>query len=193
MNCRQASIQISLHVGDDLPAADVPALEAHLEHCALCEAEYESYASARDALFLLKEEMTEEFHLWDEVEAALEQSQTRARPWYRRPFFAAGLAAALMLAVWPLWKAPKNPQTDLVTHSVLQTSSSPAVATQVQTVGAQTPWAARALTPESELVPTQEVLDFLNRSQGKGLLLQDSNYHQSLIAVPVSNPTRRAY
>ena len=80
MKCREASIRISLHVGEDLPVSEVPALESHLEACTLCEAEYESYASARDALFLLKDEFSGSTSLWEGIVDQLEESSTSVLP-----------------------------------------------------------------------------------------------------------------
>ncbi|MGB0952462.1 MAG: anti-sigma factor family protein, partial [Planctomycetota bacterium] len=116
MNCREASVQISLHVGDDLPAADVPALENHLEQCALCESDYESYASARDALQLVADEYSGTTDLWGEIESQIGADQgagsaasTAKRAWYRHPVFASGMAAALLIAASsPFWSGAKS-------------------------------------------------------------------------------------
>ena len=188
MNCREASIRISLHVGDDLPASEVPALEAHLEHCAICEAEYESYAGARDALFLLKDEVAGSTDLWQGIEAQLDLQPSAdgtggaRRPWYRHPLFVSAMAAALLIGVTsPLWRPMAEhgpPVGDLVEHALL-----PAVGASVL------PVVDFGSSPEVESVPSQETLDFLDRNQGRGLLDLDD----SLFAVPVSNPNRGAY
>lgn len=99
MNCREAAIQISLHVGDDLPPSEVPVLEEHLEACAVCQMEYDSYASARDALLELKEEGSLAVDLWADLEGQLADAKPAPRrSLWRRPWVG-GMAAALALAL----------------------------------------------------------------------------------------------
>lgn len=64
MNCRDTAELIPLHVGDDLPNEEAARLESHLENCALCSAEYASFAGAREALLSLREEMPSRGSLW---------------------------------------------------------------------------------------------------------------------------------
>lgn len=193
MNCREASVQISLHVGDDLPAADVPALESHLEHCALCEADYESYASARDALQLVAEEYSGTTDLWDGIASQLGGSQggshasTTKRAWYRHPVFATGMAAALLIAASsPFWSGAK-PAAEAMTDMV-ESAAMPAANVNVGLgIPDVTPMAGPLAIPATEdgveSVDPSETRDFLEEStQGRGML-----QGEEVIAVPVSN------
>ncbi len=117
MNCREASIQISLHVGDDLPSAEVPVLEGHLESCAVCQVEYESYASARDALQMLKGESMGTTNLWGDLEAQLDTATEEVgggKRWYSRPVWAS-LAAAMVLVVTAQFWMPFGSGSDAFT------------------------------------------------------------------------------
>lgn len=120
MNCREASIQISLHVGDDLPSAEVPTLEEHLESCAVCQVEYESYASARDALQMLKGESMGTTNLWGDLEAQLDAATEETgggKRWYARPAWAA-LAAAMVLAVSAQFWLPMGSASNAISDAV---------------------------------------------------------------------------
>lgn len=207
MNCQEASIQISLHVGDDLPAADVPALESHLERCALCESEYESYASARDALFLIKDEFSGSTDLWAGIDSQLDLEdhgrlqKTAGRVWYRHPMFASAVAAALLIGVTsPLWKSGSlgpSSAAEFAENAALSSSSSFSLGDGLPGVGedADGPVAHEVpeFGPEVESVSPLETLDFMERNQGNGLLLEDGDLNNPLIAVPVSNPNRGSY
>lgn len=207
MNCQEASIQISLHVGDDLPAADVPSLEAHLERCALCESEYESYASARDALFLIKDEFSGSTDLWAGIDAQLGLDnpsgveKTAGRAWYRHPVFSSAVAAALLIGVTsPLWKSGSltpGSAADFAENAALSTSSSFSLGDGLPGVGgdAEGPLAHEVpeFGPEIESVPQGDTFDFMEREHGNGLLLEDGDLNNPLIAVPVSNPNRGSY
>jgi len=196
VKCREASIQISLHVGDDLPASEVPILEAHLETCTMCEAEYESYASARDALFLLKDEYSGSTSLWEGIEEQLEESTipmhtaTGGRAWYRRPMFSTAMAAALLVGVSiPMWMANGGggvSPVDMVEHAALSDVN----------LNLGNPADSIAITDPSdfesaelESVSNQETSDFLERNLGK-VFIQDPD---SPIAVSHSDSNRGSH
>lgn len=196
MKCREASIRISLHVGDDLPASEVPALESHLEACTLCEAEYESYASARDALFLLKDEFSGSTSLWEGIVDQLEESSTSVhaissgRAWYRRPLFSTAIAAALLIGVTvPIWMPsggggvnPVGLAEQAALTEINLKLGDPADSLTVQD-------ATGFGSPKVEAVSNQETLDFLERNRGK-VFLQDSD---SPIAVSHSDANRGSH
>lgn len=198
MNCREASVQISLHVGDDLPAADVPALESHLEQCALCESDYESYASARDALQLVADEYSGTTDLWGEIESQLVGSTGAAaatsskRVWYRHPVFASGMAAALLIAASsPFWSDAKSAGEAAVTE-MAESAGMPGVNVGLGIPDVTPSAGPMAITPTeipSESVDPNETRDFLESMQGRGMV-QDGEDPSSFIAVPVSNPNR---
>lgn len=193
MKCREASIRISLHVGEDLPVSEVPALESHLEACTLCEAEYESYASARDALFLLKDEFSGSTSLWEGIVDQLEESSTSVHAvssggaWSRRPLFSTAIAAALLIGVTvPIWMLSggggMNPvglaeQAALTDINLNLGDSADSIAVQDST---------EFKNPKVEAVSDQETLDFLERIRGK-VFIQDSD---SPIAVSYSDANR---
>lgn len=196
MKCREATIQISLHVGDDLPASEVPALEAHLETCSLCESEYESYASARDALFLLKDEYSGSTSLWEGIEEQIGEgsisvhSTAGGRAWYRHPLFSTAMAAALLVGVTaPMWWSSFGSGVSpagLAEHAGLTevnlNMGSPGDSIAISEPG-------EFESPVVETVSDQETLDFLDRNQGK-VLIQDP---ESPIAVSLTNPNRGSY
>jgi hypothetical protein len=125
VNCREASIQISLHVGDDLPSAEVPTLEEHLEGCAVCQVEYESYASARDALQMLKGESMGTTNLWGDLEAQLDAATAETgggKRWYSRPVWAS-IAAAMVLTVTAQFWMPFGSATDVANTVANSTGS----------------------------------------------------------------------
>jgi len=110
ISCRDAAELIPLHVGDDLPGEEASRIEDHLESCALCSAEYASFASAREALVSLREEMPRSGSLWagiargigsDGAEVVAHAAFVGAGRPRRQPRWAAwtGLAAAAVLAV----------------------------------------------------------------------------------------------
>lgn len=109
MNCRDAQELIPLHVGDDLPAGEAEPLEGHLENCVLCEAEYMSFAQAREALLLLRgEEAPSAAPLWGAVAVGLEDDAImEASPRRRgvlRMIGRGAIAAALLVGVTtPIW------------------------------------------------------------------------------------------
>ncbi|MDP7063272.1 MAG: hypothetical protein QF489_10135 [Planctomycetota bacterium] len=99
-------------------------LEKHLEACAVCQVEYESYASARDALQALKGEPMGTTNLWGDLEAQLDAVTSEPvdrKHWFHRPVWV-GLAAAMALVVTvQLWN-PFRPANDVVreaTNSVV--------------------------------------------------------------------------
>lgn len=216
MNCREATVFISLHVGDDLPEEQVGALESHLESCALCEAEYESYAASRTALLGLREDFlalpgqdgTPGNSLWDDLSAQLEPATQAAASgggrllgWSRHPLFRGGLAAAVLaVASAPLWwnwgSAPQNTTTP-GNHSVrpLMAGVDFGGAGEDRGLSGQPLQQLQddGLTPARESVHPNVVSDFMQRNQGKGLLL-DSQAPVP-IAVPVgnSNPNLGSY
>ncbi|PCJ53868.1 MAG: hypothetical protein COA70_06820 [Planctomycetota bacterium] len=196
MKCREASIQISLHVGDDLPASEVPTLEAHLETCTMCEAEYESYASARDALFLLKDEYSGSTSLWDEIEEQLEDSAipmhaaTGGRAWYRRPMFSTAMAAALLVGISiPVWMSNAgggvNP-VDLAEHAALSDVNLN-LGNPADSIAITNP--SDFESPELEAVSDEETSDFFERYLGK-VFIQDPD---SPIAVSHSDSNRGSH
>lgn len=197
MKCREASIQISLHVGDDLPASEVATLESHLATCSLCEAEYESYASARDALFLLKDEYSGSTSLWEGIHEQLEDSSTpvhaisSGRAWYRRPMFSTAMAAALVIGVTvPMWMSNAGgggvSPVDLAEHAALSDVNlnlgNPADSIAIPNPG-------EFESPEVEAVSDQETLDFLERNKGK-VFIQDPD---SPISVSHSDSNRGSH
>jgi anti-sigma factor RsiW len=110
ISCREAAELIPLHVGDDLPGEEAARIEDHLESCALCSAEYASFASAREALVGLREEMPQPGSLWAGVALGIGAPTDAAVPAAaltgagrprRQPRWAAwtGLAAAAVVAV----------------------------------------------------------------------------------------------
>jgi len=118
MQCRQAAELIPLHVGDDLPSEEARQLEGHLESCALCVAEYESFASARTALLDLREEMPARGSLWTEVArglesqpaaVALQRHRRRSSRWMAWTSIAAAAAFALIVLP-PFWSAGEPAQ-----------------------------------------------------------------------------------
>ncbi|MDA0666263.1 MAG: hypothetical protein O3A95_01625 [Planctomycetota bacterium] len=195
MKCREASIQISLHVGDDLPASEVPELESHLETCPLCEAEYESYASARDALFLLKDEFSGSTSLWEGIEGQLEASGTpvhaisNGRAWYRRPMFSSAMAAALLIGITvPMWMSNADGvnSVDLAEHAAL-TEVNLNLGNPADSIAIQDP--TEFESPVVEMVSDQETLDFLERNLGK-VFIQDAD---SPISVSYSDSNRGSH
>ena len=183
MNCREASIQISLHVGDDLPEVDVPVLEQHLESCAVCQVEYESYASARDALMSLKGDSVALTNLWSELESQLDDAPAalgRGRRWRSRPLWAA-LAAALVLAVSAQFWLPQT--------STLTDSTSPAkTSLQKLNVGLGLPDVSPASLmeegPQSEPASYEDIFEIL-RGPGEQDL-QEEDLDDPMIAAPAS-------
>lgn len=203
MNCREASVQISLHVGDDLPAADVPALEGHLEHCAICEAEYESYASARDALLLVADEYSGTTDLWGEIESQLVGAPAAGpkRAWYRLPLFASGMAAALLIAASsPFWgdlKSSSNPMQEMVESAAVPTMHGEPLNISLGIPDVTPANGSLAIPPlqpgvDNVNVDLQDTRNFLESTQGRGLL-QPGMQPDPHTAVPVSNPNRGAY
>lgn len=162
IQCRQAAELIPLHVGDDLPRPEATLIEEHLEACALCSAEYESFARARSAILELREEMPARGSLWEGVAknlapgAAATQPDPRARfrgRWLAWSSLALAAALALMI-VPPFMTQPAGGAKD----------DTPTVAGPAPLV--------RATTPE-------ELQEFLLRNGG----LQNMSPAQ-----PVSNP-----
>jgi hypothetical protein len=122
MHCRDAEELIALHVGDDLAEHEAAALEGHLEGCALCEADYASFARAREALLMLREEEAPLAPpLWSAVAEGLDAPVAAAPAGrLRRMAVGFGIAAALAIgASAPLWLPgstplePDNPGTTL--------------------------------------------------------------------------------
>ena len=111
MECREAEELIPLHVGDDLTEQEAGALEEHLEGCALCEAEYASYARAREALLLLAgDEAPLAPPLWSSVAEGLDAPDVRPAGRLRRMAAGFGIAAALAIgASAPLWLPRAEP------------------------------------------------------------------------------------
>ena len=108
IRCHEAAELIPLHVGDDLPAEDARRIEEHLESCALCGAEYDSYAAARDRILDLRDEMPARGSLWagvarglDEQPAAAAAPVLRARRVGWTLWGGAAVAASLMAFFLP--------------------------------------------------------------------------------------------
>jgi hypothetical protein len=183
MNCREATIQISLHVGDDLPSSEVPALEEHLEQCAVCQVEYESYASARDALRSLKGEYCGTTDLWNDLEAQLDSTPAAApaRSWYRRPLWAA-LAAVMVLAVSLQFWMPQGSAQDAA-GAAIGNSAVPNLNVGLG-IPDVTPAVAAEDGPESEATTFENILDVL-----RGFSEQDASEEDlddPMIAAPAS-------
>lgn len=186
MNCREASIQISLHVGDDLPEAEVTPLEDHLEHCAVCQVEYESYASARDALQSLKGESMATTNLWSELEAQLDKTAPvlgTGRRWGSRPLWTA-LAAALVLAVSAQFWLPTSLNTDSITTPGSSSLQDISVGVGVGQVGVGPDTLADIEDPQSEQVPSEDIFDIL-RGAGEPVL-DEEDLDNPMIAAPAS-------
>jgi len=179
VNCREASIQISLHVGDDLPAAEVAPLEEHLEHCAVCQVEYESYASARDSLQLLKGESMASSNLWGELESQLDDAKPvldGGRRW-GRPVWTA-IAAALVLAVSMRFWLPTDTGVEDVVNPGSAALGNINVGIGLPEVG---PDSLVDDGPESETVPYEELFEILRGDSEQPVDLDDP-----MIAAPAS-------
>ncbi len=112
IRCQEAAELIPLHVGDDLPAEEARRVEEHLDQCALCIAEYESFAAARDLLVDLRAEMPARGSLWAGVASGLESGlaadpesaaapSRSARPWTWMKWTSAAAAALLAMVFLP--------------------------------------------------------------------------------------------
>jgi len=212
VNCREATVFISLHVGDDLPPEQVTALEEHLESCALCDAEYESYAASRDALLSLREDFlalpghegVPGASLWEELHVKLEPQERQAaatvggggvRRWHQHPFLRGGLAAAVLALLsapmWMDWSGANNPSgSDLGDFRPLLAGVDLSGVAEDRGLEGQPLQELRAdgLGPATESVNPRELREFLQLNQGNGLLLSEQALNPANIAVPVSNP-----
>jgi hypothetical protein len=114
IRCQDAGQLIPLHVGDDLPADEARRVEEHLEGCALCSAEYESFAAARLVLLDLGAEVPVRGSLWAEVARELETAPDASadlaappaaarltRSWRWMKWTSAAAAALLVMLVIP--------------------------------------------------------------------------------------------
>jgi len=110
IRCQEAAELIPLHVGDDLPAEEARRVEEHLDQCALCVAEYESFAAARDLLVDLRAEMPARGSLWAGVASGLESAgpesaaaepRAASRVWTWVRWTSAAAAALVAMVVLP--------------------------------------------------------------------------------------------
>lgn len=113
IRCQEAAELIPLHVGDDLPAEDARRVEEHLDQCAMCIAEYESFAAARDQLLDLRAEMPVRGSLWAVVASGLESgaeaatfAPRAARSWTWVKWTSAIAAALLAMVILPPLLSP---------------------------------------------------------------------------------------
>lgn len=145
IRCTEAVELIPLHVGDDLPAEEARRIEAHLEQCALCVAEYESFAAARVTLLALRDELPARGSLWAEVARGLEAGGAAPE--------SAADAPAARSWTWLKWSS-------LAAAALVVTSFLPQFLTAdpAQDPGAGGPM-IQATTPE-------ELNDFLQRTAG---------------------------
>lgn len=170
MNCRDAQDLIPLHVGDDLPAGEAEPLEAHLENCVLCEAEYMSFAQAREALLLLRgEEAPTAAPLWVAVADGIDESPTVGVAPRRRGVLQmlvrGGIAAALLVGVTaPLWL----PQDATPSNSSGETASS------------------EDSGPRVEPVSPEDLREFLNSLSGT-IPAPDGEEDDTVLMAPASN------
>jgi anti-sigma factor RsiW len=170
MICRDAQELIPLHVGDDLPAGEAEPLEAHLEDCVLCEAEYMSYAQARAALLLLRgEEAPTAAPLWAAVADGLDGSPSLEiaprRRGVLRMLIRGGIAAALLVGVTaPLWL----PQDDSSSNTTGETASS------------------EDSGPRVEPVSPEDLREFLNSFSGT-IPAPDGEEGDTVLMAPANN------
>ncbi|MDP6963551.1 MAG: hypothetical protein QGF46_05230, partial [Planctomycetota bacterium] len=95
-----------LYVGDDLGDLRLSSeLETHLDSCKLCEAEYESFAEARDVLLDFKDiDSLALDSMWSEIEGKLHNVELPQKgvPWLKIIGGLAAASVAMMLFINPL-------------------------------------------------------------------------------------------
>jgi hypothetical protein len=110
--------------------------------------------------------------------------------------FASAVAAALMIGITsPLWKSASlgsSSPAELAENAALSGTGF-SLGDGMPGVGEDAVGPVAHEVPEVESVPLQEAFDFMERNQGKGLLFEDADPNNPLIAVPVSNPNRGSY
>lgn len=165
IRCLDASQLIPLHVGDDLPADEARRVEEHLESCALCSAEYESFASARLVLLDLGAELPARGSLWAEVARGLETAPAQAdsaaepqadlrmtRTWRWMKWTSAAAAALIvMLVMPPLFRTTAGAGAGAVPESngpmIQATTPEEVQEFLLRTAGMMSPASDPALTP----------------------------------------------
>ncbi|MHC4836759.1 MAG: anti-sigma factor family protein [Planctomycetota bacterium] len=217
MNCREANVFISLHVGDDLPEEQVGILEEHLESCALCEAEYESYAASRDALLSIREDFLAlpghdgqpGASLWDDISQAIEPSTSRRAAggggsllrWHQHPLMRGGLAAAVLALfsapLWLDWGGGATGQSGSGLEQFRPILAGVDLAGDAEDRGLEgqpiRQMEIDGITPATESVSPEELQDFLQLNNGRGLLRGNDSLDPATIAVPVKNSPGGSY
>lgn len=125
MNCCQRKNQLSPYLDGRLPPAAARRLEAHLEECARCRAEWEELRALK-ALLAGSAPPPAPPGLWDVVYAGLREHVDRRpapRPaaawtgwlWRRAPVMTAGLAILALAAILPVQRLQQSPAGSGVT------------------------------------------------------------------------------
>ena len=118
VKCHLAVDLLPLYVGDDLGNSETDQaltcqLEAHIDSCKLCEAEYNAYADTRSVLLDVKGKIGSAYleSLWSEIDAQL---PPEAKTWPRQVLMlAVGFAASLLvISILP------SPGQDLASEGV---------------------------------------------------------------------------
>jgi hypothetical protein len=214
VNCREANVFISLHVGDDLPEEQVGILEEHLDSCALCEAEYESYAASRDALLSIREDFLAlpghdgqpGSSLWSDISQAIEPSTSRRGGggllrWHQRPLMRGGLAAAVLALfsapLWLDWSGAAPGQSGHALEQFRPILAGVDLAGDAEDRGLEgqpiRQMEIDGIMPAIESVSPEELQDFLQLNNGRGLLRGSDSLDPATIAVPVKNSPGGSY
>ncbi|GEM_PF-6707563 len=96
--CYWVRKQLSLDVGDDLPASDRAAIEKHLAACEVCRSYRESLERSRDAMLVTRDEFlaaSSSESLWPAMQLRLPHT----RDTMRRSWMPAGAMAAASVAI----------------------------------------------------------------------------------------------
>jgi len=173
IQCREAADLIPLHVGDDLETDDARQLEAHLDVCALCVAEYDSYAAARGTLLDLREEQPAVGSLWANVARGLD-STSGAVP------EAAAAPRPLRLKRWYAWSG-------LAAAALLIAAFVPQMLRDASTAPAQAQGDGRQIQKTS----AEELEDFLLRTGGSPSPVVEENLEEAPLATPAANKPKR--
>jgi hypothetical protein len=173
IQCREAADLIPLHVGDDLETDEARRLEEHLDVCALCVAEYDSYAAARGTLLDLREEQPAVGSLWANVARGLD-SDSGAVP--------AVVAAPLprRLHRWYAWSGLAAAALLITAFMPQMLSDEPAAPPQAQGDGRQI-----------QKTSAEELEDFLLRTGGSPSPVVEENLEEAPLATPAASKPKR--